>query len=383
MSPFDTAAIGGAHGATLTIDLDALVANWRALGLRAGTEAGAVVKADAYGIGIEPAVTALSRAGCRSFFVAHVSEGIRARGIDREAAIYVLNGLLPGGCDVFAQHELSPVLGSHEELLEWASFRQGGANARPAALHVDTAMNRLGLWCGEGLNLAREKAGAITAAGIGLVMSHFASSEDEADPANARQIAAFAEIAAAFPGLPASLKNSSGHFLKDCPSYQLTRPGYALYGGNPTPGKPNPMRPVVGLESRIIQVREVETGTQVGYNGRWTAKRKSRLATICLGYADGYPRNASWNRHHSTGRLVRSSMAVVTCPFVGTVSMDLVIIDVTEVCPRPSVKRGDPVTLIGGALDLDTVGAGAKTIGYEILTSLGRRHARRYVRALR
>ncbi|KRE16645.1 alanine racemase [Bosea sp. Root381] len=373
---FDTPA-SGAHGATLTIDLGALVANWRALGERAGAgaEAGAVVKADAYGIGIEPAVTALSRAGCRSFFVAHVSEGIRARAVAPEAPVYVLNGLLPGSCDVFAQHELSPVLGSHEELLEWAAFRQTGANARPAALHVDTAMNRLGLWAGEGLNLAREKAGAISAAGIGLVMSHFASSEDETDPANARQIAAFAEIAAAFPGLPASLKNSSGHFLKECPSYQLTRPGYGLYGGNPTPGLPNPMRPVVGLESRIIQVREVEPGTQVGYNGRWTAKRKSRLATICLGYADGYPRNASWTDKSTGGSAIVGGVA---CPFVGSVSMDLIIVDVTA-APVAAAKRGEPATLIGGALDLETVGAGAKTIGYEILTSLGRRHARRYV----
>lgn len=378
MMTFDTPASeanSSAFGATLTVDLGALVSNWRALGERAGTEAGAVVKADAYGIGIEPSVTALSRAGCKSFFVAHVSEGIRARSVAPEATIYILNGLLPGACDVFARHELSPVLGSHEELLEWAAFRQTGANARPAALHVDTAMNRLGLWCGEGLNLAREKAGAITAAGIGLVMSHFASSEDEADPANARQISAFAEIAAAFPGLPASLKNSSGHFLRNCPSYELTRPGYALYGGNPTPGKPNPMLPVIGLESRIIQVREVEAGAQVGYNGRWTAKRKSRLATICLGYADGYPRNASWTDASTGGSAIVDG---VTCPFAGSVSMDLIIVDVTD-APADAAKRGDPVRLIGGPLDLETVGAGAKTLGYEILTSLGRRYARRYV----
>ncbi len=364
-----------AYGATLTIDLDALVSNWRFLGRRAGTEAGAVVKADAYGIGIEPAVTALNRAGCRNFFVAHLSEGIRARKAVPEATVYILNGLLPGSSGIYAEHGLSPVLGSHEELLEWASFRQTGAQVRSAALHVDTAMNRLGLWPGEGLNLAREKSGAIAAADIGLVMSHFASSEDEADPANARQIAAFAEIAAAFPDLPASLKNSSGHFLKDCPSYQLTRPGYALYGGNPTPGKPNPMQPVVGLEATIIQTREVEAGTQVGYNGRWTAKGRRRLATICLGYADGYPRNGSWTDTVTGGSAL---VGGVTCSFVGSVSMDLIIVDVTD-APEGSAVRGAPVTLIGGPLDLETVGAGAKTIGYEILTSLGRRYRRHYI----
>lgn len=366
---------GAADGATLTIDLDALVANWRALGARAGAEAAAVIKADAYGIGIEPAATALARAGCRSFFVAHVSEGIRARKAAPEATIYVLNGLLPGQCGAYAEHGLSPVLGSHEELLEWASFRQTGAQVRPAALHVDTAMNRLGLWPGEGLNLARERSGVVAAAGIGLVMSHFASSEVEADPANARQIAAFAEIAAALPEIPASLKNSSGHFLKDCPSYQLTRPGYALYGGNPTPGKPNPMKPVVGLEARILQVREVEDGTQVGYNGRWTARGRRRLATICLGYADGYPRNGSWTDTTTGGTALLEG---VPCPFAGTVSMDLIIVDVTD-APAGAARRGASVTLIGGALDLETVGAGAKTIGYEILTNLGRRYARRYL----
>ncbi|MCO5093218.1 alanine racemase [Bosea sp. (in: a-proteobacteria)] len=364
-----------AHGATLTIDLDALIANWRALARRAGAEAGAVVKADAYGIGIEPAVTVLARAGCRDFFVAHVLEGIRARKAAPEATVYVLNGLLPGACEAYARHALSPVLGSREEVLEWASFRQTGAQVRPAALHIDTAMNRLGFPTAEGLALARERPDEFAAAGIGLVMSHFSSSEDEGDPANARQIAAFAEIAAAFPGLPASLLNSSGHFLRDCPSYQLTRPGYALYGGNPTPGRPNPMRPVVGLEAPIIQTREVEPGAQVGYNGRWTATGRRKLATICLGYADGYPRNASWTDGSTGGSAL---VGGVLCPFVGSVSMDLIILDVTD-APEDAGRRGESVILIGGELDIDTVGAGAKTIGYEILTSLGRRYARRYV----
>jgi alanine racemase len=374
MSPFDTPE-AETRGTLLTLDLGALVANWRALGGRAGTEAGAVVKADAYGIGIEPAVTALSRAGCRSFFVAHLSEAIRARAVATEATIYVLNGLLPGQSAAFARHDLSPVLGSVAELQEWGAFRQGNGAVRPAALHVDTAMNRLGLAPDEALSLAGDGSELVDAAGVGLLMSHFAASEDEGDPANARQIAAFAGIAAAFPELPASLMNSSGHFLKGCPAYQLTRPGYALYGGNPTPGRPNPMQAVVSLQSRIIQLRDVETGTQVGYNGRWTAKRRSRLATICLGYADGYPRNASGTDTVSGGTAL---VGGVPCPFVGSVSMDLIILDVTE-APENAARRGEPVTLIGGALDLETVGAGAKTIGYEILTSLGRRHARRYV----
>lgn len=374
MSPFDTPE-AETRGTLLTLDLGALVANWRALGARAGTEAGAVVKADAYGIGIEPAVTALSRAGCRSFFVAHLSEAVRARAVAAEATIYVLNGLLPGQSAAFARHDLSPVLGSVAELQEWAAFRQGNGAVRPAALHVDSGMNRLGLAPDEALSLAGDGSELVDAAGVGLLMTHFAASEDEGDPANARQIASFAGIAAAFPKLPASLMNSSGHFLRGCPAYQLTRPGYALYGGNPTPGQPNPMQAVVSLQSRIIQLRDVESGTQVGYNGRWTAKRRSRLATICLGYADGYPRNASGTDTVPGGTAL---VGGVPCPFVGSVSMDLIILDVTE-APENAARRGEPVTLIGGALDLETVGAGAKTIGYEILTSLGRRHARRYV----
>lgn len=366
----------GPDAAVLTVDLDALVANWRLLADRAGAQAGAVVKADAYGIGIEPAVTSLSRAGCRSFFVAHLSEGIRARQVAPDAKVYILNGLPPASCDVFAAHRLSPVLGSREELVEWAGFRRGGAQVEAAAaLHVDTGMNRLGLSPAEALALAQEAGDLVADAGLGLLMSHFSASEDVSDPATGRQIAAFSEIAAAFPQLPASLKNSSGHFLRDCPSYALTRPGYALYGGNPTPGKSNPMRPVIGLEAQIVQIREVEDGAIVGYNGRWTARGRRRLATICLGYADGYPRNVSGTDAVPGGAAL---VGGVLCPFAGSVSMDLIILDVTDV-PSGSAERGAPVTLIGGPLDLETVGAGAKTIGYEILTSLGRRYQRRYI----
>lgn len=375
-STFDTPP-SPAFGATLTIDLAALVANWRKLGERAApAKAGAVVKADAYGLGIEPVVAALAKAGCDTFFVAHLGEAIRARAVARDATIYVLNGLLPGSCDLYAEHQLSPVLGSHDELTEWTSFRQiAGNRVRSAALHVDTAMNRLGLWPGEGLSLAREKRADIEAAGVGLVMTHFSASDDEADPATRQQVETFREITAALPGLPASILNSAGHFLPDCPAYQITRPGYALYGGNPTFGRPNPMRPVLGLEARIIQLRDVENGTKVGYNGRWTAKGRRRLATVCFGYADGYPRAASWTDQQSGGSAL---VGGVICPFVGSVSMDLTIIDVTD-APAGAAERGAPVTLIGGPLDLETVGAGAKTIGYEILTSLGRRYQRRYV----
>ncbi len=374
MSAFDTPC-PEETGATLTVDLGALQANWRLLRDRAGrAECGAVVKANAYGLGIEPAVTALAKAGCRSFFVAHLSEGRRVRAVARDARIYILNGLLPGTCAAYAETRLSPVIGSHEELAEWSAYRTSHNLPIGGALHVDTGMNRLGFSVEAAHALSKDMSGQIIDAGLDLLMTHFSASEAPSDPANAQQIAAFATLAAAFPALPASLKNSSGHFLDGAPSYALTRPGYALYGGKPVPDQPNPMQPVIGLEARIIQLREVPDGTRVGYNGRWTAHGRRKLATINLGYADGYPRPASASDLDTGGAAM---VGGVRCPFAGTVSMDLIIVDVTE-APAEALTRGAPVLLIGGGLDLDDVGVAARTIGYEMLTSLGKRYARRY-----
>ncbi len=374
MSAFNTSH-PGESGAVLTVDLGALQANWRLLRDRAvPAECGAVVKANAYGLGIEPAVTALAKAGCRTFFVAHLSEGRRARAVAPDARIYILNGLLPGTCATYADARLLPVIGSHEELAEWSAFRLANALPSGGALHVDTGMNRLGFSIEAAHALSKDMSGKINEAGLDLLMTHFSASEAPSDPANAQQIAAFDALAAAFPALPASLKNSSGHFLDGAPSHALTRPGYALYGGNPVPGQPNPMQAVIGLEARIIQLREVTDGTRVGYNGRWTAKGHRKLATINLGYADGYPRPASASDLAAGGAAM---IGGVRCPFAGTVSMDLIIVDVTK-APAEALKRGAPVLLIGGGLDLDDVGVAARTIGYEMLTSLGKRYARRY-----
>jgi alanine racemase len=358
------------HGARLTIDLGALADNWRLLAQMAqaknpSAQTGAVVKADAYGLGIEAAVPALGRAGCKTFFVAHLSEARRTRAVAPEATVYVLNGLPRGASKAMLDAGLQPVIGSMEEAKEWAAHGFGN----PCALHVDTGMNRLGL------DAAGLDPAAFRNLQIDLLMTHFTASELPDDPANARQITAFAEVAGLFPDTPKSLLNSSGHFLADAPAYDLTRPGYALYGGNPTPGRSNPMKPVIGLEARIIQLREVADGTKVGYNGTWTARGRRKLATISLGYADGYPRNASASDSATGGAALVGGLL---CPFAGSVSMDLIIIDVTEV-PSSSISRGAPVTLIGGALDLETVGAGARTIGYEMLTSLGKRYQRQYI----
>jgi alanine racemase len=366
-------------GGILSIDLSALAANWRLLRDRAaGAECAAVVKADAYGIGLEAAVPALAQAGCRTFFVAHLSEALRARAAAPEAAIYVLNGLLPGTAARCFEADLRPVLGSQEEIDEWAAFCRERRTRLPVALHVDTGMNRLGLPMAEGLALQGDVR--LDAFGPVLLMSHLASAEEPGNPINRRQIESFEAVRNALPGTHASLANSSGIFLPERPHYDLVRPGYALYGGNPRPDRENPMRPVVTVQARIIQVRTVEAGATVGYNGTWTAPGRRRLATVSAGYADGYARGASRTDLTIDSKRPAGEAIVAgqRCLLVGRVSMDLIVVDVSDV-PAGAARRGDPVTLIGEGLDIDEVGRRAGTIGYEILTSLGRRYARTYV----
>ncbi|MGU3539349.1 alanine racemase [Methylobacterium sp. A54F] len=352
------------HGARLTVDLGAVAGNWRRLGAEApGSACAAVIKADAYGCGLGAVGPALWRAGCRTFFVAHLGEALCLRGLLPDAVIYVLNGLLPGTGAAYREAGLRPVLGSPAELAEWAEAAEG---RHPAALHVDTGMNRLGLSVAEALDLAGEAL--VARAGIDLVMTHLVSAERPGDAINARQAADFARVRAAFPGVPGSFANSSGIFLGAHAHHDLLRPGYALFGGNPTPGRPNPMRPVVRLEAAIAQVRDVAAGETAGYNARWTAPGPRRLATLSLGYADGYPRSAS-----GAGRALVGGVA---CPILGLISMDLIILDVTE---APEARRGATATLIGDGLDIDAVGRAAGTIGYEILTGLGSRYVRTHV----
>ncbi|NEU11644.1 alanine racemase [Methylobacterium sp. BTF04] len=355
------------YGASLTIDLGAIAANWQRLAAQApGIGCAAVVKADAYGCGLARVAPVLWEAGCRTFFVAHLSEAIEARTLMPEAVLYVLNGLLPGTGPALIAKGLRPVLGARDELAEWAALCAELGTPRPAALHVDTGMNRLGLSVADALALAGDPI--LAQAGIGLLMTHLVSAELPGDGVNARQGAAFAALRAALPDIPASFANSSGVFLGPHAHHDLLRPGYALFGGNPVPGSPNPMRPVVRLEAIIAQVRTVAAGETCGYNGRWMAAQPRRLATLSMGYADGYPRSASG----------RGAALVdgVRCPIVGLISMDLIILDVTD---APGAMRGAKAVLIGDALDIDSVGWAAGTIGYEILTGLGSRYVRHYV----
>lgn len=360
-------------GGILTVDLSAIEANWRALGRRImPSECAAVIKADAYGCGIEPVAARLSRAGCRTFFVADLHEARRARGAAPDTTIYVLNGLLPGTAPVFADLRARPVIGSMVELAEWDAFCSANQWQGGAALHVDTGMNRLGITANEAAALAPRIRSENH--GITLLMSHLACAEDQNHPLNERQINLFREVRILYRGITSSLANSSGIFFGNAAHCDMARPGVALYGVNPTPGQSNPMRPVIELQARIAQVRIVQKGETVGYNAGWTAKRTTRLAVVAVGYADGYLRAASASDEAPGADAI---VAGKRCPIAGRVSMDLIEIDITDL-PDGSARRGDLVKLIGDEISVDDVAAAAGTIGYEVLTSLGRRYHRVY-----
>src|SRR5450432_2162623 len=366
------AALATATG-VLTVNLDAIVANWRKLEKTAvPAECAGVIKADAYGCGVEPVARALAGAGCKTFFVATLDEARAARAALPQATIYVLDGFFQTCGDAFAKINCKPVIGDLNELAEWDVFCRRSGWAGGAAIHIDTGMNRLGLTLAEAQGIIpRINAGDH---GITLVLSHLACAEMLNHALNAKQLATFREIASLFSGVPASLSNSSGVFLGAQFQFDLVRPGAALYGINPTPEADNPMQPVVELKARIVQVRNVEKGETVGYGGTWTARRPTRIAIVSAGYADGYFRAASAN---DGTRGAEVMVAGKRCPVAGRVSMDLIAIDVTDL-PPSAARRGHMVTLLGEGITVDELAHHFGTIGYEVLTSLGRRYARIY-----
>ena len=367
------AAALAAFGGVLTVDLDAIVANWRKLEKTAvPAECSAVIKADAYGCGAEQVSRALSKAGCKTFFVATIEEARKVRGAVPEAAIYVLGGYFQNTGEHYASINCRPVIGDLNELAEWDVFCRRTGWTGGAAIHIDTGMNRLGLTLAEAQAIIpRINAGDH---GITLVMSHLVSAEQLNNPVNARQLATFRGIASEFSGVPAALANSSGIFLGAPFQFDLVRPGAALYGVNPTPEADNPMQPVVDLKARIVQIRNVERGETVGYGGTWTARRPTKLAIIAVGYADGYFRAASSNDGTRGAEVI---VAGKRCPVAGRVSMDLIAIDITDLPPN-AARRGHLVTLIGEGITVDELAHHFGTIGYEVLTSLGHRYARVY-----
>jgi len=349
----------------LTVDLGAIAANWAALRAHhaeaGGREAGAAVKADAYGLGAGQVAPALAAAGCRHFFVAHVAEGIEVRAaIGPGPMVAVLNGFRPGGDE---NAGLTPVLNSPGDLAAWSGTGQD------ALLHLDTGMARLGFSPAE-LDRLAEDPSPLRGVNLRSVMSHLACADEPSHALNAGQATRFAAVRARLPAAPFSFANSSGIFLGRDFASDLARPGCALYGVNPTPGHPNPMRPVVSLTAPVLQVRDIPAGTTVGYGASWAASRPSRIATVAVGYADGYLRALSGRalgRHNGQD-----------VPLVGRVSMDLCTFDVTD---HPAILPGSMIELIGADNTPDDVAARAGTIGYEVLTALGRRYRRSYVNA--
>jgi alanine racemase len=350
--------------AVLTVDLGAIVANWRLL--QAKQRSGAVVKADGYGLGARPVAAALAAAGCRDFFVATPDEALALRDTIPDAALVVLGGLFEGAADDFAAADIIPALGSLAEIDAWSRLARRFDRRLPAYLHFDTGMSRLGLDARECAELAQDH-GRLNGIDVRYVMSHLVSAEIPGDPMNAIQRDRFVSGRARLPPAPASLANSSGIFLGAAFGFDLSRPGSALYGINPTPAGTNPMRAVATLSARVLSVREIPAGATVGYGATWTASRPTRIATAGVGYADG------WHRSHSnTGAAYFDGNPV---PLVGRVSMDLTTFDVTD---RPAVQPGSWLELLGPHRTVDDAARDAGTIGYEVLTALGRRYHRVY-----
>ncbi|MFQ5533861.1 MAG: alanine racemase [Sphingomonadales bacterium] len=375
MSPAEPPSSNGAEvaarGGILTIDLAALSANFRLLKDRVSPAiCAAVIKADAYGLGVERVAPALRRAGCDTFFVATLDEGITARRLLPGARILVFHGPMQGEPEAFHRHRLIPVLNDPAQIETWRGFCNSDAGETPpAALHLDSGMNRLGLSHDQVERLAAHPD-RLSGIEIGYVMSHLACSEEADNPMNAVQLQRFNDLRGMRGPAKASIANSSGIFLGPAYHLDLIRPGIALYGGNPTPGRPNPMAQVVRLQGKIVQCRRVDTDMTVGYGATHKISGPGRLATVAVGYADGYLRAFS-----NTGF---ASVGGITVPIVGRISMDLLTLDVSNVAPELT-RPGCLVDLIGGSVSLDAAAAAAGTISYELLTSLGVKSRRVYL----
>jgi alanine racemase len=358
----------------ISVDLDALQNNWRALAnLVAPAECAAVVKADAYGLGAAEVIPALARAGCRTFFVATPEEGRKARLLAPDARLFVLDGLFPGAAPLLLAADVTPVLSSLDDAEDWAQEAARLGKALPAALQVDSGLNRLGL-SGSDVKTLASKSSLLSRLDLRLVMSHLACADDPEHPHNARQRTAFNRRRALLPSVPASLAASDGLMLGATYHYDLVRPGYALYGGQAFRGGATPVSPVVTIQARIVQVRTLKAGDSVGYSATWHATRPTRLAVIAAGYADGIARALSAASGKKGGMVM---IAGQRAPVVGRVSMDLITVDVTDV--DGEITRGDLATLVGPGLTIEAMGKAGGTIGYEVLTRLGPRFVRHYI----
>ena len=363
-------------GATgqVRVDLAQIGRNWINLqGLVGPAECGAVVKADAYGLGAEKVIPALVRSGCKTFFIATPGEAEETRARAPNAVIYALDGLVPGAERDFARLGVRPILSTFSQVEAWGQYCLSVRQRLPAGLHIDTGLNRLGLGARDTRRLAADQTLRSTL-DITLVMSHLACADNPADSKNRDQLLAFETLSALFPGVARSLAASDGLMLGKPYHFDLVRPGYALYGGQASQSNPAPVAPAVTVTAAILSVSDVAPGETVGYSATWRANRPSRIATVAAGYADGVPRTASSSDGRPGGQVL---IGGVMCPIVGRVSMDLITVDVTDLGHR--LDAHSLATLVGPGLPLEDAGYAAGTIGYEILTRLGRRFERIYV----
>ncbi len=347
------------RAARLVVDPEAAARNWRYFAGLGAREAGAVVKADAYGLGAPAMARALAKAGCRTFFTATLGEALAVRAaLGAGPVIYALNGAGARAEQAgFAAGAVRPVLNSMAAIAAWGE-------ASPAGLHLDTGMNRLGVPAAEA-GAARDALGAPPT----LVMSHLACASDPAHPFNARQRQRFLDAAALFPGAPRSLAASAGALLGPDYAFDLIRPGIGLYGGWPldTPADA-PLAVCAAVYAPILQVRTIAAGESVGYGASFVATAAMRVATVGIGYADGLLRSLSGKGY--------GFVAGTACAILGRVSMDLVALDVTSVAAGQGVEEGDEVEMLGLNMALNAVAAQAGTLAYEILTSFGAALAR-------
>ena len=359
------------HSGILEIDLHALQNNYLKLQkISSGAECAAVLKANAYGLGMEQVAPALCNIGCKSFFVANLAEALKLRNLNNQVDIYVLNGFIPDFFKYYQESRLIPVISSLTEAGEWQNISsKEKSQDLTVALQVNTGMNRLGMSLDK--NTAKKLQDQLN---IQLLLSHLACADEPDHPANGQQLNKFLEYKNLFPNTRASLCNSAGIFHGADFHFDLVRPGIALYGGKPQNIPDNPMETVVTLHSRVIQIEHVPEEDFIGYGAAQHTKRNSRIATLSFGYADGYLRSLSSSSSKTGGKIcINGSYA----PIIGRISMDLITIDITDI-PEHEIKRGDMVEIIGPNITLDDVADTAATISYEILTSLGNRYKRVY-----
>jgi alanine racemase len=360
---------------TITIDLGQIGANWKALAAKVAPAAcGAVVKANAYGLGAERVLPALARAGCTTFFIATPDEAEAARKFAPAAEIYALDGLVGNSAAVFVRLGVKPVLSTLDDVVAWSALCRARGEKLSAALHIDTGLNRLGLPARDARHLAADPT-MMAGIKLDLVMSHLASADNPRDPKNRDQLLAFETLSVLFHGVPRSLAASDGLMLGPAFHFDLVRPGYALYGGQASQMAPAPVKSAVTVTARILSVADVAPGETVGYSATWRAKRPSRIATIAAGYADGIPRSASAPDGRPGGHVMITGHLA---PLVGRVSMDLITVDVTDL-PEGAAMPGEFAKLVCDELSIEDAGFSAGTIGYEILTRLGPRFPRLYL----